>query len=102
MTIKIKDSLNPDIISDEKLKQIAKAKGYYLKPIDPDPKLLPCICGWKRRKKIVLIGGRTAFQCSKCGFLGRSGYGVRQTKIGWNNAVLTERDGEGVQEYGTK
>ena len=102
MTIKIKDGLNPDIISDEKLKQIAKAKGYYLKPIDPDPKLLPCVCGWKVRTKIVLTGGRTAFKCKKCGFMGRSGLGVRQTKIGWNNAVKLKQDGQGVKEYDTK
>ena len=87
MTIKINDNLNPDKISLKELKQIAKLRGYYLKPITKYNKMVTCICGANHRKLIEIMGGRMMYKCNKCGFKGFSGYGAQQARDGWNKAI---------------
>lgn len=86
MTIRIDDDLI-DNITIEELKQLAKLKGYYLKPITKYNKMVTCICGANHRKQIDILGGRVLYKCNKCGFTGLSGYGVKQARDGWNKAI---------------
>lgn len=98
MTIKIKKNL-PDISLSE-LKQIAKIKGYYLKPITKYNKMVTCICGCKYHNKVDILGGRTLYECKQCGFKGLSGIGEYQARDGWNRAIknyytLKEKEQDG-------
>ena len=98
MTIKIKKNL-PEI-SLKDLKQLAKVNGYYLKPITKYNKMVTCICGNNRHKKVEILGGRTIYECTKCGFKGLSGIGEYQARDGWNRAIknyyaLKEKEQDG-------
>lgn len=76
----------------KELKKVAKSMGYYLKPITPEPKLELCLCGFNTRKRENLLGGRMVYICNKCGFMGHSGVGIKQAKLGWNEAIRLAKE----------
>lgn len=80
----------------EEAKAFLEANGYSVIKKNPLPKLLPCVCGCKRRTE-VMVGitrgdaGRvwgTMYRCERCGFEGGFGKTNRDAREEWNNAVI--------------
>ena len=80
----------------EELRKEAKALGYSIIPIVRTEKLLPCVCGSKRRDHWITYVKGTRMQVLKCRKCGRSECGttVREASHNWNVMVRGEQDAQ--------
>lgn len=80
----------------EELKSEAKAQGYKLIKDNPMPKLLPCVCGGKRREMWHKYDMKTSehyvcYRCQKCGKESEFARNERKAREAWNKMVLEEQ-----------
>ena len=76
----------------EELKSEAKKLGYKLIKDTRPPKLLPCICGCKRRNQWYDSAfGVTILSCERC-WLTASGKNRTEAIIAWNSLVKGEEN----------
>ncbi|MBQ2099491.1 MAG: hypothetical protein II477_00305, partial [Lachnospiraceae bacterium] len=75
----------------DELKAEAKRQGYKLIKDNPMPKLIPCICGSKRRIMWHYADG-WYFECDKCGRTAYPGRTERKARENWNRMVNDEAD----------
>ena len=81
----------------EELKVLAKSMGYNIIPIKKQEKLLPCVCGCKRRshwntyvKGILYV----TLRCENCG-KSVSGRTEQQARSNWNEMIRSESEQDG-------
>lgn len=81
-----------DSVSLEDLRAAAEEMGYLLvKKKQPMPKLLPCVCGEKRKPEEwtnCSVSGGKFYRCPKCRLRGAVGASRSERIKNWNAAVL--------------
>ena len=76
----------------EELKKEAKAAGYNLIPIPKTEKLLPCLCGRKRRQTVY--NGKTKrlfLVCPGCGYKAM-GENDKEVRENWNKGIRDQME----------
>lgn len=73
----------------EQLRVEARKLGYYVYPIKPREKLIPCTCGCNRRA--WWYGAHTCkLVCKRCGASGAAGYTEAEARHNWNEMIKEE------------
>ena len=70
----------------EELKAEAKKLGYKIIPVSESIKLLPCVCGCKRRTHWWTVKGMF-YQCNQCGLKAPIGENETEAKKLWNKMI---------------
>lgn len=80
----------------EELRREAKSMGYNIIRINPYEKLLPCICGSKRREHWSTFVKGVEYTVLRCGKCEReaSGRTDREARHNWNELIRGEMGGE--------
>ena len=78
----------------EELRKEAKAMGYNIIPIRPKEKLLPCVCGSKRREHWYTYVNGVEYAVLRCERCEReaSGRTEREARKNWNDMVRGESE----------
>ena len=89
----------------EELRREAKAMGYNIVRVNPKEKLLPCVCGSKRRGHWSWFNHGVEYTVLKCEKCEREAYGRtdREARHNWNEMIKGEIENnhtEGVDMRG--
>lgn len=59
--------------------------------VKPKERLLPCKCGYNRRRTWYIAGGLgMQYECIKCGYKSKQYNGATELRRGWNNEMRGE------------
>ena len=76
-------------MTEEELRALARAHGFYLQKMESAEKMLPCTCGCKKRRRGYSRFGVVAM-CVKCGKKSDVGKSEADVRHKWNEMIRKE------------